>query len=296
MNSGMQQADRIRLNQRLVIIRGDPIRPPDASIVIPVNAQGDLEAVLTPLEDIACYRGRCSVEVILVVNNYPAQTPPPEIDQFQEMGVNVVAVPDARQPGESVVISARALGVRAAASDLTIHFDANCRIPNIDAYLAWCIPLMRSGCRLAYGHVGFYDVLKRPSVRARLALHHALRWCKRTLLRIPTTRGSGYAIDRELFLHLYDAGKLSVDLQVGPAVQLAGARIVYSDDPRLTVYTSGRRLRGGWIALIRYLYDRLQYNLKIIPTRRHPVGRASWMSLEQESERKMLEISQRVDG
>jgi hypothetical protein len=62
--------------------RGDPNKLPDASIAIPVNAQGDLETVLTVLNDIAQYTGSHTFEVILAINNYPDGQEPQKSKSF----------------------------------------------------------------------------------------------------------------------------------------------------------------------------------------------------------------------
>lgn len=286
----IEVADLTRLHEPIVRMRGSVECLPDASIVIPVNAQGDLRTVLRPLSDIVRYTGAYAIEVVLVINNFPAENPPAEIEQFQDIGVRVVAAPSARCPGEVVIISARALGVQAAKANITIHFDADCRIPDVNALLDWYIQSLNSGARLAYSHVGFYDFQDVPSVRAKIAIHHILRGLKRNLLGIPTTRGSNYAIDRSLFVQLYEAGKLSVDLQVGPAAQLVGARIVYSGSPGLTVYTSGRKFRGGWARLFRMLRYRFRYNLKAIPTPQRDVTHTSWDGFDRESARREVVV------
>ena len=54
------------------------ITAPDASIVVPVNAQGDLENVLTLLDDLGRYAGPHEFETLLVVNNFAqGRRPPP---------------------------------------------------------------------------------------------------------------------------------------------------------------------------------------------------------------------------
>src|SRR6266566_2089253 len=53
-----------RLKEQFVRLRGNYENPPDASIVVPVNAQGDLENVLQLLADIAKYTGRHALEVV----------------------------------------------------------------------------------------------------------------------------------------------------------------------------------------------------------------------------------------
>ena len=278
------------LREQMMRLRGDMERSPDVAIVIPVNAKGDLRAVLKPLSDIIHYTGQNTVEIILVINNFPADNPPPEIEEFRNQGVRVVAAPSARRPGEVVILSARALGVRAAEASVTVHFDADNHIVDINALLDWYVQCLKSGAQLAYSHVDFLDVRNIPSIRAKIAIHHALRWGKRNLLGIPTTLGCNCAIDRSLYLRLYDAGKLSVDLQLGPTAKLAGARIVYSGRPNLTVYTSGRTFRGGWARLFRMLRYRLRYNLRVLPTPFRDVTRTSRDGFDWESERREVRV------
>lgn len=283
----MDPANLITIREGFLRLRGDPMQALDASIIIPVNARADSDLVLKPIGDILRYTGNHTIEIILVINNYPSDQPPPEISQFRELGAQVVAVPSARRPGEAVWTSARVLGARAANSAVTIHMDSDCRVPDINALLDWYIPAFKSGARLAYTRVGFHDLRDLRSVRAKIAVHHAARWVKRELLGIPTARGSNYAIDRSLFLQLYDVGKLHDDIQIGMAAKLAGARIAYSGRPELTVLTSGRRFHGGWLKLIRYARYRLRYNLKAIPTRRGEL--ASWEVFDRVSNRREIE-------
>jgi hypothetical protein len=253
-----------RLAVELRRLRGDPAAVPDASVVIPVNAQEDLENVLGILGDVARYEGAATLEIVLVINNYPADEPPREIGSYARAGVRTVGVPNVRRPGEVVSFTARVPGARAANSEITIYFDADCRIPNASALLTWYVDELKRGTQAAYSRVGYYDLRSLWSVRARIAVHHAARWIKRVLLRIPTVRGSNYAVDRLLFLRLYDEGKLIDDLNVGLAVKASGASIQYSGDRDLRVLTSGRRFQGGWLKLARYLFYRLRYNLRMI--------------------------------
>jgi len=246
------ETNQARLREQLKRLRGNPDQPAAASIIVPVNAEADLATVLRLLEDVVRYRGEHAIEVVLVINNYPPEHPPAELAWFRDLGVQVVAVPSARRAGEVVIVSARALGVQAANAEITIHFDADCHVPDMNALLNWYIGCLQSGYQLAYSHVGYYDLRKLPSVYVKIGLHHSVRWLKRNLFRIPTTRGSNYAVARSLFLQLYEAGKISVDLQIGPAAKLAGARIAYSGRPSRNVLTSGRRFRGGWLKMFRY--------------------------------------------
>jgi Glycosyltransferase like family 2 len=260
-------ADRLeRLGAELARVRGDPALPPDASIAIPVNAQGDLETVLVVLGDIGRYRGRHTFEIVLVINNYPADHPPEEIATYAAAGMRVVPVPNVWRAGEAVCLSARVPGIRAAEAEQIILFDADCRIPEPTLLLDWYVDQFRSGAKVAYTRVGHYDLRPLWSVRARMAAHHLSRWVKRVLLRIPTTRGSNYGVDRAAFLRAYEGGLLADDLNVGPAVKTAGGRVVYAGAPRLQVLTSGRKFRGGWRKLARYLRYRLLYNVRVLRT------------------------------
>ncbi|HXE81268.1 MAG TPA: glycosyltransferase [Vicinamibacterales bacterium] len=269
----------------LTRLLAEGISTPDVSIVIPVNARSDLECVMNPLGNIAAYTGRYRIEVILVINNYPPDDPPDAaIDSFRRMGIRVIAVPSARRPGEVVIVSARALGAREARAPITVHFDADCRIRDATALIDAYVHRMRRGAHVAYSRVGHYEVRRKLGVYVKLGLHHSIRWVKRNIFRIPTTRGSNYAVDRALFLRLYDEGRLSVDMQLGPAARLAGAKVAYLGGRRLSVDTSARRFQGRWGRMIPYLVQRLRYNLHAIPTRRRPVTRTSWGGFDRECE------------
>jgi hypothetical protein len=253
--------------------RGDPNKRPDASISIPVNAQGDLETVLIVLNDIAQYKGVHTFEVILAINNYQTGREPPEIEFFRNMGIMVVPTPSVVRPDEAVCFSARLTGIRPANSEHLLLFDADCRIPNSTAVIDWYIKHLHDGAQLAYTHVDYYDLKKDPSIAARMIAHHGARWVKRELLGIPTTRGSNYAVNRTKMLEYYDQKLLSDDLNVGPAFKAKGDRIDYSGKRKLIVKTSGRMFTGGWRKLIRYLLYRLRYNLKMLPVGHDIKGR-----------------------
>jgi hypothetical protein len=245
--------------------QGDRNRLPDASIAIPVNAQGDLKIVLNLLGDIAQYRGTHTFEVILAINNYPEGQEPPEIKVFRNMGILVEPTPSVRHPNEAVCFSARMTGIRPANTDYILLFDADCRIPNSTALINWYIDHLHDGAKLAYTHVDYYDLKKDLSVWVRIKVHHGARWFKRVLLGIPTTRGSNYAVNRVQLLKYYDQKFLSDDLNVGPTFKSNGLLIEYSGERKHVVLTSGRRFTGGWFKLIRYLLYRLRYNLKMLP-------------------------------
>jgi Glycosyltransferase like family 2 len=246
-------------------LRGDPSVPPRASVVVPVNAQADLENVLAIVGDITRYEGPSAFELVLVINNYPDDHPPRELETYAGAGIQTVGVPAAWRTGEVVSFTARIPGARAAGSEFLIHFDADCRLPNPTALLDWYVSRLEEGAAAAYTRVGYYDLRPLWSVRARIAVHHGARWAKRNILRIPTIRGSNYAIGRSLFLSLYDQGLLMDDLNVGPTVKAKGGAVAYSRDGDLQVLTSGRKFQGGWLKLIRYLGYRLGYNVRMIP-------------------------------
>ena len=248
-------------------LRGNTESPPAASVVIPVNAQADLENVLDVVAELGRYDGPHSFEIILVVNNYPEDEPPAALETYQDIGVRAVAVPSAWRAGELVCFTARIPGIRAATADATVHFDADTRIPRPTELLDWYVAQFREGAKAAYTRVGYYDLRPVWSVRARIAAHHAARWIKRAVLRIPTMRGSNYAVSRSGLLPLYDQGLLTDDMNVGPTIKAAGGRVAYSGSKRHVVLTSGRKFHGGWVKLGRYLGYRLLYNVRVLRLR-----------------------------
>jgi Glycosyltransferase like family 2 len=259
---------RLRLVQAAIArVAANGTTAPDASIVVPVDARGDLTTVLTLIEDLARYEGPHSLEFVLVVNNYPPERPPDQIARYSELGFRVVAVPDAWVPGQVVSFSARVPGARAARSEYLVHFDADCRVPNPTQLVDWYVTQLATGAHAAYTRVAYHELRRSLSVRARIAAHHGARWIKRCLLGVPTLRGSNYAIRRTSLLELYDEGFLSDDFNVGPAVERRGLTIRYSGARELTVLTSGRRFNGGWRKLGRYLVYRLVYNVRALRVR-----------------------------
>ena len=270
----MERPDNFeQLKKFFVERRGEPTKLPDASIVIPVNAQGDFVTVLGVLNDIAKYKGSHTFEVVLAVNNYPEESVPEEIELFRSMGIGVAATPSVRRPDEAVCFSARMSGVHAAQTDYLLLFDADCRIPNATALIDWYIDRLHSGAGLAYTHVAYFDIKKDLSVYARIAAHHGARWVKRQLLHIPTTRGGNYAANRSSMVDYYNKKMLSDDLNVGPAFKAHGQTLAYSGKRELIVLTSGRVFSGGWRKLVRYLLYRLRYNLKMLPAGQDVTGR-----------------------
>lgn len=253
------------LSQGVARLRGSPATLPDASIAIPVNAQGDLENVLHTLADIVDYTGPYTFEVILVVNNYPPESEPAAVEEFRKLGVTVLAIPNVRRPGEAPGFTARFRGVAMATTENVVLFDADCRIPDATALLNWYVEQFKAGAKVAYTHVDYYDLKKRLSIRVKMITHHYSRWFKRTILGIPTTRGSNYAVNRSLAMHYYQQGMLADEMNVGPTFKKFSQKVAYSGAKELTVYTSGRMFRGGWLRLARYLLYRLRYNLRVLP-------------------------------
>jgi hypothetical protein len=287
MDLCVSNRDLDALAARLQRLAVSPEQEPDASIIIPVNARADLETVIPVLEQLSLYAGPHALELILVVNNYDPVAPPAAIDRFTRMGLRVIGVPSARRPGEVVILSARALGIQAARAEITIHFDADSRIVNSTALIDWYIAAMRRGAQMAYTHVGYYDLRKKLPVRIKIGIHHTMRAFKRNVLGIPTNRGGNYAVTRSAFLAGYEAGQLSVDMQLGPVVKLGGGRVVYSGRPELRVLISGRKHHGAWRRLLPYLLHRLRYNLRALPTKRRRVTRDSWDGFDRETERRL---------
>lgn len=264
-----QVASTTELAARLNALRGDRDQAPDVSIVIPVNAQADLETVFAPLTDIATYSGPHAVEVVLVVNNYPPEQPPSEqIERYRAMGLVVFATANCRQPGVLPSLSARATGLQVAAAEPTIHFDADVRIPNATRLIDWYVQQFRLGASAAYTHVAYFDLSREPSVQLRLLVHLLARWYKRNMMGVPTMRGSNYAARRTAMLQLWADGYLVDELNVGPAFKARVGRVHYSGARELAVYTSGRYWRGGWFSALRYFRYRLGVNLRRLPVRR----------------------------
>jgi hypothetical protein len=267
-----------RLRDRFVSLRGNPEQPVDLSVVIPVNARADLRTVLQILGDIAQYAGRHTVEVILVINNYPPQSVPAEIEGFNAMGLRVIAIPDVRPAGtavsgEAVALQARIPGVRASTSEFVVLPDADNRIPNVTALLDWCFDRLNGGAQLAHFRTLYYEVTDTWSMRFRIAVHYLVNWVKRAVLHIPTTRGGDYAVRRTVMLRLYDSGALILDISLGPTIRAMGGQVAYSGGSDDTiVLTSGSRIESGWREAFRYLGWRLQRNVEVLALRRHSGG------------------------
>ena len=263
-----------------------PLRPSPAgmTVIIPVNAQVDLAIVNRLLDDLKPWMAQDAGRVLLVINNY-AGDEPPGVAALRARGTSVIMEPRlAVRHGEVPPVAARAVGARQAGSGLLVHLDADVRIPDSPALMRWYRQQYAAGVRVAATAVEFHEVPPGVSIRARIAAHRTARWVKRVIFRTPVTRGSNYATDRDLFLTAYERGMIADELNVGPALVALGARYAYSGDPNLRVLTSARRLRGGWLRLVRYLAYRLAYNVRALPvddraanrTRRSRDPRSRW--------------------
>jgi hypothetical protein len=250
------------LKERLESMRGDPAVRPHASIVIPVNAQKDLENILGLTTDISRYAGANTLELILVVNNYPIDRPPAELEVYRQIGISVLAIPKIDHKG-AIAIAARIPGIEISASEIELLFDADCRIPNPTALIDWYISKFETGADLAYTHVDYIDLPRGISVKVRMIIHHTSRWFRRSVLGIPTTRGSNYCIKRKLMLDLFGQGLLPHDILVGPVIKSIDGKIAYSGSKELIVHTSGRFFSGGWKELFSYLKWRVGYYRRV---------------------------------
>jgi hypothetical protein len=247
-------------------LRGDSHIPPRASIVIPVNAQKDLSRVLILASDLAAYHGSQPIEIILVVNNYPENNPPEEIQKYQQLGFKVLGIEKVMFQG-GVALAARIPGVELAQSEIALLFDADCRVPNPTALLDWYIDQLNSGADLAYTHVDYFDLPAGLVIKIRMFIHHASRWYKRVLLGIPTSRGSNYAMKRKLMLELFAEERVHYDIQIGPVVKALGKKIMYSGANEHVVLTSGRFFSNSWKELFAYLLWRVGYYFRVKPTK-----------------------------
>jgi len=254
------------LRQELLRLRGNRAFYPDASIVIPVNAQKDLVNIPRLLSDLTGYSGGKELEIILVVNNYPAENPPYEIEMYRRLGLLAIGVPRVEHKG-GVAIAARIPGIQIAQSQTILLFDADCRIPNPTDLINWYIAKFEEGYDLAYTHVDYTDLQPGLSIKARMWVHHASRWLRRTVLGIPTSRGSNYAIRKKIILHLFAEGRIPYDIHVGPVIKSMNGKIAYSGAKELVVFTSGRFFIPGWKVLVDYLIWRIGYYRRILKMR-----------------------------
>jgi hypothetical protein len=251
------------LKEQLARLRGDAAVPPQGSVVIPVNAQKDQTNVFRVLSDLGRYGGNKQLEIILVVNNYPVDNLPREIELYEQIGLRVAAIPYVERKGE-IAIAARMHGIRIAQAGVVLLFDADCRIPDSTSLINWYLARFEEGCDLAYTHVDFTDLPPDISVKTRRWLHHASRSFRRNILRMPTSRGSNYAIRKHLILDLFAQGLIPYEIQVGPAVKSRGGKIAYSGARELVVLTSGRTFSQGWKRLVSYMIWRLGIYRRIL--------------------------------
>lgn len=282
----MELDTSFRLSNIFIKLRGQTNLKPRASIIIPVNAQSDLQKVQNTLFDISNYKGSHFFEVVLVINNYSVDSPPPIIREFSSNGIKVQPVPQIlneneiktltqRLYGPNVkrssnltsarsfrIFKARILGSKVASSEFLIHFDADCRIPDITSLLNWYVNKLQSGTSLAYTHVDYYELPSGLASNMYLNVHHLFRWIKRTILGIPTSRGSNYAVLRTPFIELFEKNNLNADNKVGPFFKKRGLKISYSRNPEFAVFTSGRDFVKNWRSLWEYVIWRINYYWK----------------------------------
>jgi hypothetical protein len=260
------QQSRADMRDELRRLRGDPSIQPYASIIVPVNAQKDLLRVLTLLSELTNYRGDWSIEIILVINNYPADAPPEEIDEYRRLGLQVVEIPKVEHRG-GVALAARIPGIQVAQSEKILLFDADCHIQDPTSLLDWYIQQLDAGVDLAYTHVGYADLAAGLAIKTRMFVYHAIRWYKRVIMGIPTSRGSNYAIRRQLILDLFAQHRITYDIHVGPAVKALHGKVAYSGAKQHVVLTSGRFFSNSWKELFSYLVWRTGYYLRVKPTK-----------------------------
>jgi len=257
---------RATIKEHLLKLRGEPALPSEASVVIPVNAQNDLQNVLHLVKDITAYQGKHRLEIILAINNYPPDLPPEEIVKYRALGLFVLAFPRVDGRG-SISLFARIRGVSIASSECTIHFDADCSLPDATHLIDWYIQQFEMGFQLAYTYVGYYNIPASLAMKTRMIVHRIFRWFKRIVLRIPVCRGSNYAILHSLMLKLDDQGLLDYEEKVGMTIKSVGGKIAYSGDKSHTVLTSGRNFRGDWKELFEYTAWRMGYYRRLAPFR-----------------------------
>lgn len=261
------QETRAALRTRFSRLRGPSSRTPDASLVIPVNAENDLDNVVQILHSIGSYSGESTFEIILVVNNYPPEKPPARISEFEELGIGTLAIPYVQRRG-GVALAARILGLRIANSETIISFDSDCTLLNARDLLDWYVAQFKAGCDLAYTHVDYNNLPHTIPMRLHMFIHHATRWFRRNILRMPTSRGSNYAVRRTLMLDLFDQGKLLYDINIGPVIKSVGGKIVYSGAKNLMVYTSGRFFKGTRQEIFKYWLWRIGYYWRVFVVKR----------------------------
>lgn len=285
--------DHDELRAGLQAFRTDSDRLPAASIVIPVNAKGDQDNVFQILGDLTDYAGSHTFEVLLIVNNYPPDTVPQIVETLSRLDLKVFSIPSVRKHGEAVPLSARMIGTRNAKTENIIHFDADCRILNATALLDWYVAEFGKEAKVAYTQVGFYDIRDSWPNRVRTLCHFFARWVKRTIMRVPTTRGSNYAVNRTMQIEAYEAGMLADELNVGPTIKAAGGRVVFSNAKELLVLTSGRMFTGrSWLRLFKYLNYRFRYNLRLLPVR---AGAAARSGRERDPDRCYVDNQQVIE-
>jgi hypothetical protein len=264
------------LRRHMQRLRGTAEADPNASLIVPISARSGFSLIQGLIGDLARYRGSYTLEIILMVAASLAGSAPEEIEHLRGLGLQVIAAPEGGQNWEAVQLEARAQGVEAARAGITLHFSPDARLPDATALIDWYIQSLYSVYQLAYSQISYYGLPDGMNTRLSLALVDTFRKVKRVLLGVPTTRGSNYAINRHLFLKLYESGKLTVDLPVGLAVRLAEARSRYSSERRLQVYLSAHKYSPQSLLNLHRILRRLRYNLRAIPLTFHSSEWANW--------------------
>jgi hypothetical protein len=83
----------------------------------------------------------------------------------------VLAFPKIKERGE-IYLTVRIPGVRIASSECTIHFDADCRLPDATHLVDWYIRQFAMGFQMAYTHVGNYDLPASLAIKFRMILYN----------------------------------------------------------------------------------------------------------------------------
>lgn len=251
---------------------------PDTAIIIPVNAQGDLQKVLDLLEDISQYQGEDRFHIILVVNNFdPEQPPTAELELYEQLGVQTVSVPElGGHAGIPPALRARMYGLPYAKVRACCFFDADCRIPDPTSCLKWyCESFRDAEVMLAYTKIGYYNWPRRLGMRAWLLVHYTWRAFKRRCLRIPTPQGASYGIDRDLKKELFDGGYLADETAIGRLVKAFGHKTVFAGETSRRVMADGRMYQNAsaFRLFTGYAFRRLRINLNSMFVRRDAADR-----------------------
>ncbi len=216
---------------------------PDLAIVIPVNAQGDLDNVLLLLQDISDYSGANRFQIILVVNNYPVETPPVNhISRYRAAGVEILELPELTgHAGIPPGLKARMAALDFVKCRAAVFFDADCRMPHPTVCLDWYAEAFKDPLtQLAYTKIAYFNWPPGVGMWLWLRVHYLWRWTKRNVLRIPTPQGASYAMDRKVKKELYDGGYLADETAIGRLAQSFSHKTVYNGSRPCRILTDAR--------------------------------------------------------